>query len=227
MEFSVFLIKNWSFFRVPFLGNIARNEKRDRSVFTSADCIFEHLYFGFPKRRLQKKVCRKFEDFHKSQLIKYWNLKFELHCIVTTQHEFSPWIHGKNFPAYTPTLWRMKDHEFFFGAKWDDFWPIEELWAVLSHSVYRNPRPKSIGAVMRRVAKAVRETDPNLLTIMIHQMPAKINEIYSLKGKRIPPNFEPSKSAFACKCKICTSWVSLPSVISQPQPNCLEPSGVY
>ena len=55
MEFSVFLIKKWSFFRVPFLGNFAWNEKRDRSVFTSADCIFEHLYFGFPKRRFQKK----------------------------------------------------------------------------------------------------------------------------------------------------------------------------
>jgi len=66
-------------------------------------------------------------------------------------HEFME----EHFPAYTPTLWRMKDHEFFFGAKWDDFWPIEELWAVLSHSVYRNPRPKHIDGVMQRVAKSV------------------------------------------------------------------------
>ena len=116
-------------------------------------------------------------------------------------HEFME----EHFPAYTPTLWRMKDHEFFFGAKWDDFWPIEELWAVLSHSVYRNPRPKHIDGVMRQVAEAVRKTDPNLLTKMIHQMPAKINEIHRLKGKRIPPNFEPAKSPFACKCKICSS----------------------
>ena len=111
----------------------------------------------------------------------------------------------EHFPAYTPTLWRMKDHEFFFGAMWDDLWVIEEYWAVLSHSVYRNPRPKHIDGVMRRVAEGVRNTDPKLLTKMIHQIPAKMNEIYRLKGKRIPSTFEPSKSPFACQCKICSS----------------------
>ena len=49
------------------------------------------------------------------------------------------------------------------------------------------------------------DTPFNLLTKMIHQMPDKINEIHRLKGKRIPPNFEPAKSPFACKCKICSS----------------------
>ena len=110
-----------------------------------------------------------------------------------------------NFPAYTPTLWRMQDHEHFFGAKWDDFWSIEEWWAVMSHKVYRNPRPKSIDAVMRRVAEAVRTADPNVLTKMVHQLPAKMNEIFRQKGKRIPSNFEASKSPFACKCAICSS----------------------
>ena len=38
-----------------------------------------------------------------------------------------------NFPAHTPTLWRYQDiHELFFGAKWDDFWSIEGLRAILS-----------------------------------------------------------------------------------------------
>ena len=116
-------------------------------------------------------------------------------------HEFME----NNFPAYTPTLWRMQDHEHFFGAKWDDFWSIEEWWAVMSHKVYRNPRPKSIDAVMRRVAEAVRTADPNVLTKMVHQLPAKMNEIFRQKGKRIPSNFEASKSPFACKCAICSS----------------------
>ena len=33
-----------------------------------------------------------------------------------------------------------------------------------------------------------------------------MNEIWRLKGKKIPANFDPSKSPFACKCSICTSW---------------------
>ena len=122
-------------------------------------------------------------------------------------HEFME----NNFPAYTPTLWRMQDHEHFFGAKWDDFWSIEEWWAVMSHKVYRNPRPKSIDAVMRRVAEAVRTADPNVLTKMVHQLPAKMNEIFrqkdnephqTLKLQRVllhanvpsaPPKLSPSK----------------------------------
>ena len=84
-------------------------------------------------------------------------------------------------------------------------WNIEEWWAVMSHKVYRNPRPKSIDAVMRRVAEAVRTADPNVLTKIVHQLPAKMNEIFRQKGKRIPSNFEASKSPFACKCAICSS----------------------
>ena len=46
----------------------------------------------------------------------------------------------QNFPAHTPTLWRYQEtDELFFGAKWDDFWSIERLWAIYSQDVYRNP----------------------------------------------------------------------------------------
>ena len=92
----------------------------------------------------------------------------------------------KNFPNHTPTLWRYQDkHELFFGAKWDDFWYIERKWAIYSQRVYRNPRPTNI----------VR---------LCHELPPKMNEIYQQKGKRIPSNFDPSKSPFACKCDICS-----------------------
>ena len=84
-------------------------------------------------------------------------------------------------------------------------WSIKEWWAVMSHKVYRNPRPKSIDAVMRRVAEAVRTADQNVLTKMVQQLPAKMNEIFRQKAKRIPSNFEASKSPFACKCAICSS----------------------
>ena len=112
----------------------------------------------------------------------------------------------KNFPNHTPTLWRYQDkHDLFFGAKWDDFWYIERKWAIYSQRVYRNPRPTNIEAVMRRLRDEVRNTDPNTLVRLCHELPAKMNEIYQQKGKRIPSNFDPSKSPFACKCDICSN----------------------
>ena len=107
---------------------------------------------------------------------------------------------------HTPTLWRYQgNHPLFFGAKWDDFWFIERLWAIYSQRVYRNPRPTHIDGVMRRLREEVRQTDPKTLVKLCHDLPAKMNEIYRLKGKKIPSNFDPKKSPFACKCKICLS----------------------
>ena len=109
-----------------------------------------------------------------------------------------------NFPAHTPTLWRYEDEdELFFGAKWDDFWCIEDYWGITSQRVYRNPRPTHINGVMRRLREEVRNTDPKTLIRLVHDLPAKINEIYRQKGKKIPSNFDPKKSPFACKCKVC------------------------
>ena len=110
----------------------------------------------------------------------------------------------ENFPNHTPTLHRYRDtHPYFFPPKMDDFWPIERLWAILAQKVFRHPRPEHIDAVMRRIREAVRETKPETLTKLVHAMPAKMNEIYRLKGKKIGSSFDPSKSPFACKCGVC------------------------
>ena len=114
----------------------------------------------------------------------------------------------KNFPKHTPTLWRYVDHQLFFGPKWDDFWYIERLWGIYSQRVYRNPRPTHIDAVMRRLRDEVRNTDPDTLVRLCHDLPVKMNVIYRLKGKKIPSNFDPRKSPFACHCDICFSWQS-------------------
>ena len=121
------------------------------------------------------------------------------HCTNANQ-EFME----KNFPAHTPTLWRYEDVDpLFFGPKWDDFWCIERLWAIHSQRVYRNPRPTHIDGVMRRLREEVRNTDPKTLTKLVHELPAKMNEIYRLKGAKIPSNFDPRKSPFACTCSVC------------------------
>ena len=113
----------------------------------------------------------------------------------------------QNFPNHTPTLHRLRHtHPFWFPPKMDDFWPIERVWAIMAQRVFRSPRPKTIAAVMRRVREECRSFDEKTLTKLIHELPAKMNEIRRLKGKKIPANFDPSKSPFACKCSICASW---------------------
>ena len=112
----------------------------------------------------------------------------------------------EHFPANTPTLWRFEDSDpLFFGPKWDDFWSIERLWAIQSQRVYRNPRPKHISGLMLQLREEVKNTDPKTLIRLVQELPAKMNEIYRLKGKKIPWNFDPRKSPHACKCSVCES----------------------
>ena len=109
----------------------------------------------------------------------------------------------EHFPAHTPTLWRYEgEHELFFGPKWDDFWSIERLWGIMSRRVYRNPRPTHISSVMSRLREEVRNTDSKALIKLVHELPAKMNEIYRQKGAKIPSNFDSKKSPFACKCAV-------------------------
>ena len=86
----------------------------------------------------------------------------------------------KNFPKHTPTLWRYIDHELFLVQCGDH-------------------------AVMRQLRDEVRYTDSDTLVRLCHDLPAKMNEIYRLKGKKILSNFDPRKSPFACHCNICSS----------------------
>ncbi len=64
-EFTTFLVKKQLFFEHVFLGNFAQKQFRDELGFTSVDATFDMFDFGFPKRRLQKKVCVKYENFPK------------------------------------------------------------------------------------------------------------------------------------------------------------------
>ena len=66
-------------------------------------------------------------------------------------------------------------------------------------------RQKVTPSKMRRLRDEVRNTDPDTLVRLCHDLPAKMNEIYRLKGKKIPSNFDPRKSPFACNCDICSS----------------------
>ena len=111
-----------------------------------------------------------------------------------------------NFPQHTPTLHRFRGkHDLYFPPKMDDFWPIERVWAILAARIYRNPRPTHISGVMRRVREAVRELDATTLTKLVHEMPAKMQEIYRLKGQKISPGWKAKNSKYACRCSVCSS----------------------
>ena len=109
--------------------------------------------------------------------------------------------------TFTPVLHRYRGkHPLYFGAKWDDFWWVERFWAILCNEVYREPRPKTIKKVMRRVREASLNVSEKTLIRLVHQSPARMHEIFKQKGGRIPARWNYKKSPYACTCKICTEW---------------------
>ena len=100
-------------------------------------------------------------------------------------------------------FWRYEGEHVFFGPKWNDVWSIEQLSGSMPQRVYRNLRPTHISGVMRQLWEEVRNTDSKTLTKLVHELPAKMNEIYRQKGAKILSNFDPKKSPFACKCAVC------------------------
>ena len=72
----------------------------------------------------------------------------------------------------------------YFPPKIYDFWPIERVWEILAPQVYRNPHPTHISGVIYRV----------------HGMPAKLQEIYRLKGTKIQSSWKAKNRKYACRC---------------------------
>ena len=50
-----------------------------------------------------------------------------------------------------------------------------------------------------------RETEEVTLTKLVHELPARIQEIYRMKGDRIHPSWDYEKSPYRCMCKVCNS----------------------
>ena len=112
----------------------------------------------------------------------------------------------KNFPRHTPTLHRFNGvDELFFPLKLDDFWCIERLWAILAQKAFRHPRPERIDLLMRRVREAARNIAPETLIKLVHELPARMQEIYKQKGKKIPADWKGKNNRYRCRCSVCSS----------------------
>ena len=110
-------------------------------------------------------------------------------------------------PAHTPTLWRYQDeYDLFFGAKWGDFWSIERLWGYILKECIEIHGLRTLMASCGGSEKKLGTRTQRHWFGLFTSFQAKMNEIFRQKGKRIPSNFDPQKSPFACKCEICTSW---------------------
>ena len=64
---------------------------------------------------------------------------------------------------------------------------LRDFGEFILKNVYRNPRPKHISGVMRRLREEVHKTNPNTLIRLVHVLPAKMNEIYKQKEREFLP----------------------------------------
>ena len=110
---------------------------------------------------------------------------------------------SQNVPSHNSLLPSRKYEPNWMSAKLDDVIPIERLWAIWCGVVYAPPVPNHIRGILLRVRKAHRETTTETLTKLVHQIPAKLQEIYRLKGARIHPSWDYHKNKYKRKCEIC------------------------
>lgn len=90
---------------------------------------------------------------------------------VTTQ-----WL-DDNIPTYIkPKDWPPNS---------PDLSPIENLWSILSSSVYRDPEPKDVAQLKRRLQHAWRSIKVETLKTMIDSMPKRIQAVIKLKGNTV------------------------------------------
>ena len=61
-----------------------------------------------------------------------------------------------------------------------------------------------IDLLMRRVREAARNIAPETLTKLVHELPARMQEIYKQKGKKIPADWKAKNSRYRCRA-VCSS----------------------
>ena len=90
--------------------------------------------------------------------------------------------------------------------KIDHFWRFwAHFGAILAQKAFRHPRPERIDLLMRRVREAARTIAPETLIKLVHELPARMQEIYKQKGKKIPADWKAKNSRYRCRCSICNS----------------------
>jgi transposase len=63
-----------------------------------------------------------------------------------------------------------------------DLSPIENIWSILSTSVYRDPEPKTVAQLKRRLRQAWKAVSDEILMNLIKSMPGRMNDVIKKKG---------------------------------------------
>ncbi len=115
----------------------------------------------------------------------------------------------QKFPAHIPTLWRYQDIYGLFLVRNETIFGVLSGFGQFTLRVFIATNDPLISRgwcddFEWQSATIIRTLWRNSL---INEFPAKMNEIYRLKGAKLPSNFNPWESPFACKCKVYTSWL--------------------
>jgi hypothetical protein len=86
------------------------------------------------------------------------------------------WLDG-NIPSYIhPNDWPPNS---------PDLSPIENIWSILSTNVYRDPEPKTLALLKRRLRQAWKAVTPDTLTNLMNSMPGRMREVIKTKGNTV------------------------------------------
>lgn len=66
-----------------------------------------------------------------------------------------------------------------------DLSPIENIWSTLSVSVYRDPEPKTIAQLRRRLRQAWKAVTPGTLVNLMNSMPGRMRDVIRMKGNTV------------------------------------------
>ena len=83
--------------------------------------------------------------------------------------------------------------------KLDDFWPIERVWAIMTQMVYKEPRPKTLVELKRRIILNWSKIHSGTLLKLVHEMPLRLQQIESNKGRKI------TDMKLRCLCDLCAA----------------------
>jgi hypothetical protein len=78
------------------------------------------------------------------------------------------YIHPKDWPQNSP-----------------DLSPIENIGSILSINVYRDPEPKTLAHLKRRLRQAWKAVTPDTLTNLINSMPGRMRDVIKMKGNTV------------------------------------------
>ena len=92
-------------------------------------------------------------------------------------------------PTSTVSRARLNENISNYIENWPpnspDFSPIENLWSILSSSVYKDPEPKTSAQLKRRLRKAWNSISVETLYNLIKSLPRRTKAVISIKGNTI------------------------------------------